>query len=50
MIFGTDIGVPLSPPSLAPVSQILEQVAYFLAHPREDIPSGIGTRCLWALD
>jgi hypothetical protein len=43
MIFGTDIGVPLSPPSLASVSQMLEQLGYFLAHPREDIPSGIGS-------
>jgi hypothetical protein len=43
MIFGTDIRVPLSPPSLALVSQMLEQLAYLLAHAREDIPSGIGS-------
>jgi hypothetical protein len=50
MIFGTDVGVPLSPPSLALVSQMLEQIAYFPGHTREDIPSGISARCLWALD
>ena len=43
MIFGTDVWVPLSPPSLALVSQMLEQLAYLLAHAREDIPSGIGS-------
>jgi hypothetical protein len=39
MIFGTNVGVPLSPPSLALVSQMLEPFVYFLAHSREDIPS-----------
>jgi hypothetical protein len=50
MIFGTNVGVTLTPPSLASVSQMLEQLGYFLAHPREDIPLGIGARCLWVLD
>jgi hypothetical protein len=50
MIFGTNVGVTLTPPSLASVSQMLEQLAYFLAHSREDIPLGIGARCLWVLD
>src|SRR5215208_74687 len=50
MIFGTNVGVALPPPSLALVSQMLLQFAYFLAHPREDIPSGIGARCLWVSD
>ena len=50
MIFGTDVGVALTTPSLASVSQVLEQFSYFFAHPREDIPSGIGARCLWVLD
>ena len=50
MIFGTNVGVPLSPPSLALVSQMLEQFVYFLAHSREDIPSDISARCLWVLD
>jgi hypothetical protein len=43
MIFGTDVGVSLSSPSLALISQMLEQIAYLLAHAREDIPSGIGS-------
>jgi hypothetical protein len=50
MIFGTNVGVTLTPPSLASVSQMLEQLAYFLAHSRGDIPLGIGARCLWVLD
>jgi len=51
MIFGTNVGVPLSPlPSLALVSQIFEQFVYFPGHTREDIPSGINARCLWVLD
>jgi hypothetical protein len=50
MIFGTDVGVPPPPPSLALVSQMVEQLGYFLAHTKEDIPSGISARCLWVLD
>ena len=50
MIFGTNVGVPLSPPSLALVSQMLEQFVYFLAQPLEDIPSGVSARYLWVLD
>jgi hypothetical protein len=50
MIFGADVGVPLPPPSFAPISQPLEKCSYFLAHPREDIPSGIGARGFWVLD
>src|SRR5215203_1560003 len=50
MIFGTDVGIPLSPPSLALVSQMLEQFVYVPGHTREDIPSGISARCLWVLD
>jgi len=50
MIFGTDVGVPLSPPSLALVSQIFEQFVYFPGHTREDIPSGISARRLRVLD
>ena len=45
MIFGTNVGVPLSPPSLTLVSQMFKQLAYFLAHSRKDIPSGASTRC-----
>ena len=51
MIVGTDVGVPITQrPSLALVSQMLEQFIYFLAHSREDIPSGISARCLGVLD
>jgi len=50
MIFGADVGVPLASPSLASISQMLEQLAYLLAHAIEDIPSGIGARCLRVLD
>ena len=50
MIFGADVGVPLTPPSFASISQSLEKCSYFLAHAREDIPSGIGARGLGALD
>ena len=50
MIFGADVGVPLPPPSLASISQSLDKCSYFLAHAREDIPSGIGARGLWVLD
>jgi hypothetical protein len=50
MIFGADGGVSLPPPSFASISQPLEKCSYFLAHAREDIPSGIGARGLWVLD
>ena len=50
MIFGADVGVPLAPPSLASIPQPFEQFPYFLDHPREDTPSGIGARCLRGLD
>jgi len=50
MIFGADVRVPLPPPSFASSSQPLEKFSYFLAHAREDIPSGIGVRGLWVLD
>ena len=50
MIFGADVGVPLSPPSFASISQPLEKCSYFLAHAREDTPSGTGARGLWVLD
>jgi hypothetical protein len=50
MIFGADVGVPFPPPSFASISQPLEKCSYFLAHAREDIPSGIGARGLWVLD
>jgi hypothetical protein len=50
MIFGADVGVPFAPPSFASISQPLEKCSYFLAHPREDIPSGIGAKGLWLLD
>jgi hypothetical protein len=50
MIFSTDVGVPLSLPSLASVSQMPEQFVYFPGHTREDIPSGNSARCLRVLD
>jgi hypothetical protein len=50
MIFGADVGVSLPPPSFASISQPLEKCSYYLAHAREDIPSGIGARGLWVLD
>jgi hypothetical protein len=50
MIFGADVGVPLPPPSLASIPQPFEQFSYFLDHPREDIPSGSGARCLRVLN
>jgi hypothetical protein len=42
MIFGADVRVALLlSPLLALILQLLEQVAYFLAHYREDIPCPI---------
>jgi hypothetical protein len=41
MIFGADVRVALPSQPLALVLELLQQLAYFLVHIREDIPYGV---------